>query len=177
MEGKIVIQVLVLAGLGVVLVEDLKHRAVSWFVFPVLAVLFILLAAQTLPFSEAIMNWSLNIAFIGFQLLFLVGYFSLKERKLSPVVSQYLGWGDICFWLAAAAYFTFAGFIFYFLGSLLVALILHLLFRQLIPLRYSKTIPLAGWQALVLIFIIGAQIFSPQVSFDAESFIYQQLIA
>jgi hypothetical protein len=76
-------------------------------------------------------------------------YFLLKHRRIVNITDQYLGMGDILFFLILALYLSVLNFLLFFVGSLLFAGI-----YQALIIKYrnnNRHIPLAGLQALLLI--------------------------
>lgn len=127
-----------------IIYQDFKERAISAWTIPLLFLLSLYLA-WTDDIWEA---WFLlyNLSFIGIQLLGVSLYFSIKHRQWINVTKDYLGLGDVLFFLAITPLFAPLQFCSFFIGSLLFILvgagIYHLSINKL------KTIPLAGAMSL-----------------------------
>lgn len=138
--------------------QDIVSRSVYWFTFPLLTGLFITLH---ILIKQPATTWLLmclkNIAFLGFQFLLVWLYFSLKAKRFINVTNTMIGWGDILFLVSLAFYFSLLNFIVFYIGSLVLALLI-----ALVGSFYSsdKKIPLAGLQALIFaLFLTSARLF------------------
>ena len=127
--------------------EDFRYRAIHW----IWLVLFagVLLIGGPVE-SKTILS---NFVFIGLQLFLLTLYFSIKHRKWINITKDYLGIGDILFFIPLCLLFSPDGLILFFVGSLLLSLIGTLLFVLLKKTSLS-TIPLAGCMSIPLIIIL-----------------------
>lgn len=135
-----------LTSLLVVFYQDLKFRAVYWWLFPVLAIGSYFYSSKTISIHE----WKINFLFIGLQLLGVYLYFCLKNKALVSLKNIELGLGDILMFLVLALWFTPINFILFFISSLFSITLIMLLFR----LNKSTCIPLAGIQAALLVILI-----------------------
>jgi len=145
-----VIKVLILATLMLIFLQDILSRSVHWFLFPVLAVLFIITnLLQHRFFTDMWQPVVLNCALLLFQVLLLSLYFSVKN-----ITTGLLGWGDILFLFSIAFYLSVLNFLFFYITSLTVILLVWALW-QLASKAKNKQIPLAGFQALLFIFILA----------------------
>lgn len=144
---------------GCITYQDIRHRAVSWLLFPALMITGFLLSFSAAGSWIALLERTgINLLFVLVQLLFLYAYFFLRHGD-RLLIGKKIGLGDILFWLAASAFFSFFQFILFYTLSLAFSLIVYLLlFRS--PWSESRpTIPLAGLQALFLILFISTLIF------------------
>ncbi|MES2629826.1 MAG: hypothetical protein V4616_12740 [Bacteroidota bacterium] len=141
--------------LVLVLVEDLKFRAVHAWIFPLLCAAFIFLRMNETAVSEVLTDTALNTALIALNLLLATLYFSLKNRKPVKLTGGFIGWGDLFFFIAIAPLFPFRQFVFVFPLSLLFSLIMWLGLSQFSQQRDRK-VPLAGLQALFVLGWMGA---------------------
>jgi hypothetical protein len=150
-----VLEVMAVAVLLVMLVQDWRWRGIQWPLFPLLAGLLLGSHLTVAPWSTVLADSAINVLLIAIQVLSLVLYVRLRFHSC---LSLYLGKGDVLFWLACAVYFSPAVFLLYHLASLVIALGAHLLVRWLsLPTTSLVRIPLAGYQAaglalLVLVF-------------------------
>lgn len=123
-----------------IIYQDFKERAISAWTIPVMFLLGLYLA-----YSNSIWEaWFLlfNLSFVGVQLLGVSLYFSIKHQQWINVTQNYLGLGDILFFLAITPLFAPLQFCCFFIVSLIFILlgagVYHLIINKL------KTIPLAG---------------------------------
>lgn len=131
--------------------QDVRSRGVSWILFPVLFLLFLLKTLQVKSVSQMLTYFGLNILMLLAVLALLTLYFFIREGKIQNIVDRYLGLGDICFWLVSAVCFAPVNFVLFFLASLILSLIIHLIVSQI---QKDQTVPLAGYQSLCLIVLV-----------------------
>lgn len=146
--------IVLIITLLVVVYQDLRFRAVSWLVFPVLA-----LAGSGLYWHDP--GWLLllqystaNWLFMAIQLAGIFIYLSAKHRKATDITRNYLGWGDILFLMILALFFSPMNFIAFYMISLLAVLLGTAVYRVVVST--TCTIPLAGWQAALLLLVMGS---------------------
>lgn len=130
-----------------VIYEDFKYRAIHWIWIALLIILALLFHPVE---NKVILN---NLIFIFVQLGLLSIYFSIKHRKLINITKDYLGIGDILFFIPLCLLFSNEGLILFFISSLTISL-LFFLFWMLITKKENQTIPLAGSMSLILIIIL-----------------------
>jgi hypothetical protein len=132
--------------------QDIKERAVWWFLFPVF-----LVTAGTLHFINTLtsiffINIGLNLLLTS--IILGVSYiYALLKLKIQ-FINEAFGLGDLLFFLGFIFSFPTFTFIILLVFSLLFSLGLHLL------LSYDhskyKTVPLAGYASLFLLLIYSA---------------------
>jgi hypothetical protein len=150
----VVVKILIALVLVLICVQDLKSRAVYWFLFPALAALFVALALQQLPVREVIQAVLLNLGFVAVQLLAVWGWLSFKYKRPVRLTAGWLGWGDVLFLAVLACCFSLVNFIVFYVLGLLLILLGWPGVRRLMPGR-AEHIPLAGLQALLLLVVLG----------------------
>lgn len=142
-------------SLLLILIQDLKSRAVYWIIFPLLLVALLLLRLlQQFYILEILHDALINIGFLMLQLLIITLYFSVKTRKRATVIGEMLGWGDILFLIVIAFYLSALNFLFFYIVSLVGSLLLWLLWR-LFSSEKNPHIPLAGFQSLIFILFLA----------------------
>lgn len=138
--------------------QDFKYRAVTWFLYPILALLsfpFHFTYFRLYSLAPYLLNISINIIFISVQLLLLKLYFITKERPQSPMTNHKIGLGDILMFYAVATWFSFSYFIFFYLSTLILSVVIVLLIKFISGNTYlEKNIPLAGLMAVFLLIFI-----------------------
>lgn len=151
---------------AIITYQDFRYRAVSWILFPIIALLnlcYTLWYMHT-PASVFLTNTGINAGIILSQFLFLKLYFSFREKKIAVIIDRYIGLGDIIFYLLLCLFFSPLAFITFHIGSLLFCLLLY------IPLKVNginRTIPLAGLQSLLMIILLAcSELFSVTLSQD-----------
>jgi hypothetical protein len=144
------------AVLLIIFVQDIKERSVYWFLFPVLLLLFLgLQLLQGHAFGEMGQSVMVNIGFLVFQFLIVSAYFSVKNKKWTNITVGLLGWGDVLFLLTLCFYLSVLNFLFFYIASLILVLMIWLVWQFLAKER-NKQVPLAGLQALVFAVFSGA---------------------
>jgi len=139
--------------LAILFYEDRKYRAVSWIVFPLLALTFIVCSLSYVRWTELLFNTFYNISFLLIQLLLITLYFSLKNRKIILITQNYLGTGDILFLLCLAFFFSPINYIVFYFTSLFLILA-GVLVYLIVKRNFNLKLPLAGLQSLLLLALI-----------------------
>lgn len=140
--------ILLLCSLFFIIYEDFKYRAIHWW-------WLVIIAFSGYWIGHISVNYiALNILFIAIQLLSVSLYFSLKHRKFLNITNDYLGLGDILFFISLTFYFTPLEFIHFHIYSLIFTLIASVLIKVCVKLQIN-TIPLAGWMAIFLCICLG----------------------
>ena len=132
----------------IIIYQDIKERAVWWFLFPVF-----LLCAAWLHYHQSIQEifwkhilFNLSAFFIVFSFAFLYSKLKMKADFLKEAI----GLGDLLFFLALSFAYPTVTYIVVFVFSMLFSLILHLVIHSG---KKSATVPLAGYASLFLILI------------------------
>lgn len=151
---KQVIEIVILLLLVGVFIQDMKYRAVTWYLFPLLALGF--LALRFLAAGPFSMNWEpllINCCIILMELLGVTLYVFIRYKRLVNITENYLGIGDILFLGVTACYFSVLNFAFFLNISLVLVILLWLPIQAVVK---NKTWPLAGLQAAILmLFLTG----------------------
>ena len=145
--------ILLIASLLVAFWQDIRDRALSVWLLVVLLLLAVTVRLTGQPglWYVALSDTAINLLLLGWLLLLLTGYVSLRSKKMTWPVGKWLGLGDVIFWLVPALLFPPPSFVTYWISSSLFALIAHLLLRWLLSGTYGSSIPLAGMQALWMV--------------------------
>lgn len=139
--------VAIIGACGIAL-EDFRWRMVHLWWYLALSVGLTGLSIASIGMADTLSLVIWNIVFILLLLLILTVYLSLKNRRMIFPFDQYLGWGDVLFFICIALYLDLATFIMFMIVSLVVALIIApIIFRWQ---GKDKHIPLAGIQAICL---------------------------
>lgn len=168
--------ILITILLAAIFVQDIKSRAVYWFLFPLLALSFILW--QSLKHhSWAVFGYDqvINLGFLLLQLLTVSLWFSVKHKQWVNITSHLLGWGDILFLVSLAFYFSFLNFFAFYIISLIGVLLLWLSTRRVF-FKNTNHIPLAGLQALFFLILFIATSFMPAFDLSSDSWIIHLLL-
>ncbi len=133
-----------------VTIEDFKNRAIWWGWIPLLILTCTCIAIRQIGVVDTINFFIMNIGFISIQLLLVTCWFSLKEKKLTNITNQYLGLGDILFFIPLCLLFSPINFIAFYLTSLILVLVSFIILKSLL-FNNIQTIPLAGGISIFLI--------------------------
>jgi hypothetical protein len=163
--------ILIITLLLMVFVQDVKSRAVYWIVFPLLVVAFIFWQSikqrsLTMPGYDVLFN----LGFLMLQLLSLTIGFSFKQKQWVNITRGFLGWGDILLLVSLAFFFSFLNFFAFYMGSLLMVLLIWVISRQTL-FRNSPHIPLAGLQALLFLMLFVISLLMPAVDLGSDRWI------
>lgn len=151
--------------LSMVIIQDFRFRAVSWIIFPILFMLGIWILILNNGKELGGKNILFNLGFIAAQYLILTLYFSARRNKLILITREYIGWGDILFLFSISPLFSFPGFVFYLVSSLIFTLVVFGIAKILISgFERNNPIPLAGSLAIPLILLVILQVFIPGFS-------------
>lgn len=133
---------LLLISLLVIIYQDYKERAVHLLSFTLL--LGSILWIKRLEFD--LFQLGLSFCFLLINLMVVFIYLRLRSRIDKPSqIWQYLGVGDVVFWLLIAFIMPFPTFLIFFFTGLFFSSLVALLF-----LKPNQSVPLAGLQALWL---------------------------
>lgn len=134
----------------VIVYQDFKYRAISWWTIPILlgSSLWYALSSSSFRWAMLLVNNSLLMV----QLLGVMLYFSIKHRQLVNLTKQYLGIGDILFLVAISPIFAPLHFCLFLVFGLLLTLIIWGLCS--IFSSHTSTIPLAGFLSVYLLLIL-----------------------
>ncbi|HEY9001291.1 MAG TPA: hypothetical protein VIM89_08050 [Mucilaginibacter sp.] len=144
----LVLKLITILGLILVFIQDMKSRAVSWVIFPLLAVALLLLYG--LDHRGLGGKWIpalFNTIFLVLQLVLISIYFSLRNRKWTNVSGGLLGWGDILLLFCCAFYLSALNFLLFYISSLILVILIWSLAEKR-GVKESRGVPLAGLQAL-----------------------------
>lgn len=149
------INALLLITLAFLAFQDIKYRAISWWLIPVILLLLgFRLLEQNVFIEDIVFNMSINLLLIMIQLLLVTIYFSLKERRFVNIIDKYLGLGDILFFLSCSVAFKYDMYIMFLLFSFLTAIVVAFFYMKLFK-KKTILIPLAGIMSINLILLIS----------------------
>lgn len=139
--------ILLVILLLIIFYQDLRYRAVIWFLFP-------LLFCAAIWYNYDRINPEilfLNILFIVFLLSMLTLYVSARQKKLTAVWKGFFSWGDILFIIAIIPLFDFISYIYFFTFGTLFTLMIHCF---VVRFTKNKTVPYAGYLSVAAILFL-----------------------
>jgi hypothetical protein len=132
---------LLLLGFCVVIYQDFSQRLISLWTIPFIFFVALYIATKNEAWEVSFLIFNLGFLFI--QLAGVSLYFSVKHRRFINISKDYLGLGDILFFVAISPLFAPFQFCIFFIGSLIFILGAAFAY-QFITKKELKTIPLAG---------------------------------
>jgi hypothetical protein len=157
----LLLKILATGILGLIAWQDLKRKSVLLIVFPIGFMMFFTIGLLELVIEEYLKNILVNLLFV--LLLFNLSnlYFSLINRKLTNIINNYFGMGDLLFLFILSVVFSPVNFFLFITGSLLLILLVYAIVRLF---HYkNKNIPLAGLLSFFLMGIMIAHIFTSKI--------------
>jgi hypothetical protein len=154
----IICDIILLIFLIIIAVQDIRNREVSWYLFPMAFSVILVKALSMLPYEELFFNFSMNLMFIGLQLIVLFSFYAMKNKKFINIINKYIGIGDLIFFVLLCAGFSPLVFGCYLVASFLFAIIAFYVVNIFIKKSIS-TIPLAGGLALSYSLLLIAGLF------------------
>lgn len=151
---------MVLAGM---VYQDFKYRGIYWWMFPILLLLLAFSTIQVLGFSVMISQVVKSMLFLGLQFAVLTVYISIRQKKLTNIFEGFFGLGDLLFLVAISFGFSFLNYVLFYLLSLFVVVVFTAIFG-VNSKSHGKKIPLAGYQALLFILLMGGTWYTPAIN-------------
>lgn len=149
----------------IIFYQDMKERAVSWFLFPALAVSIFLLTIFKNNFEIILSNILFNLGFIALQIISLTLWISFKNKRFVNIFTNYFGVGDLLFFIAISSYFSPVNFVLFFVISLLSILVLWIFVSKRIR---ERNIPLAGLMSAVMTIVFVLNFAFPEICFQND---------
>lgn len=165
----IALLIILIGLLSIVTYQDFKSRAISWFLIPLLLITFIVYGITVIDITEYITFFSLNVFMLLNILIGTTIVISIKEKKLTNIIDNYLGLGDILFFFILTTLFSPINYFIFLIGSILLFSIIFSI-NLLISKKKKALFPLAGAMSVLLIITITAQQFTSSFNF------YQDII-
>lgn len=144
---------LILLLLGIAY-QDFTTRSVHILLFAVLLILSVWYSFIYQKWSQLLGGWIFNFIFIAFQLAIVFLYIKMKFGWDKKIINNYLGIGDLVFFLPLVLILPPVNFLAFYISSLIGILLLTLLANMFFG-KKIETIPLAGGQALFLALILS----------------------
>ncbi len=164
---------ILIAILLILVYQDFKSRAISWFLIPILLMVIIINALMTINIEELTIFSGINLILVLVNFLGVTLIISLKEKKIKNIINSYLGLGDVLFFLVLTTLFSPINFIVFFIGSIFLVTLIYggvMLFSK----QKNTLIPLAGAMSLVLIVVLLVQQFTTSFNLYQDLFIIHE---
>jgi hypothetical protein len=147
----VLLKAILIILLGIVFIQDYKNQLVSWYLFPLIALLFGINFYEAVGRDYLYLLYSImfNLCLILIILLLLSIYSNLKMKR--KFINNTFGLGDVFMLLSLALGFPSYTFIILLVMGILFALGCYLLLKA----NYEyETIPLAGYLSLFFAIIL-----------------------
>jgi hypothetical protein len=122
---------------GVTAYQDFKDRAISWYL-PVLIFLVGLIGA----FVNETFIWRDYLASLSFVILQITGlyvYLAIKKKSIKiNLTSDFLGWGDLLFFVAIIPYFGFKEYVVLLIAGMVMSLLAQKVVQLFLSLRFNS---------------------------------------
>lgn len=138
---------------SVVLVQDFRSRAISWWTLPPLALAGVALVWQSVGFELLMWNTVINIALFGSQFLFVALVHKLRKPG-TPFIDRQIGKGDLLYLASCAPLYSVPYWSLWYAAGLLFSLAGYAVLRSAVP-QPQSTVPLAGLLAAHSIIFIA----------------------
>jgi len=135
--------IIFLSLLGIIF-QDLKYRSIHIALIGGLVV-----GSIFTNLGSWLNNLIYNLIFITTNTIGLFIFYSIKLKRFTNPIDQFLGLGDVLFFLAITPLFSIHSYLFFFLSGLIFSLLIHVMLNH--KQINHKTIPLAGYLSIYLI--------------------------
>ena len=130
--------------------QDFKDRAVYWWLYALVFVAFTISKIYTGQYNYEFAL--INGLFLILQYLLVIIYFSLKNRKMTWLLTDQFGLGDALLIFVLACFMNTSDFLFIYLVSL-IASVIWVGYKYLKE-KQTPSVPLAGVMAIASLMII-----------------------
>lgn len=145
-------KIIIILCLGFIFYQDNKSREVYWFLFPLLGTLLCLLFFENSYLNFLVLSMLFNSLLISCVIIILYLYTKLFAKI--KFLNHSFGTGDLLFFYAFSFGFPTITFIVLFTFSILFSTLIFFLFK-----KNKRTVPLAGYMSLFLLFTFIASLF------------------
>jgi hypothetical protein len=152
-----------------VAIQDFSQRSVAIWVLLGLAGSVVLRVSH----GSSAVHWisvGENLVFLLIQIIGLLLYFSIREKKVIHSLDNYLGWGDIWFLVIAAFAMTTLKFVFFEISGLILSCLFYGLYKMMNH-KARPEIPLAGMLAIWIILFDNLCFIFPGYRLSSELFL------
>lgn len=135
--------------LAAITVQDFRSRMLVWWLLPLLLIGLLIFSLEQNTFTELVPHFLINLAFVALQLLLLMLWFSLRNRRFVRLIDTHIGLGDVLLLVCLCVVFSPINFIL-FVTSGLILTVLGVVAVRVVRKETSPLIPLAGLLAIPL---------------------------
>lgn len=171
----VVVDFILIVCLSLIAIQDFKHRAISWYILPIMFLAFLFKSFSLLSYHQVLKFALINLSFIIIQLIILTAYMSIKNKKVTNIINTYLGIGDVLFFITLTVAFSPVSFIAFYILSLMITLLFYI-FYKIIFKNASTQIPLAGGQSICFLIAMLCSLFTTEINFYNDDYLVGFLI-
>jgi hypothetical protein len=157
----LVINLIIILLLSLIIYQDFKHRAIHWFIFPILFLMFLIYGLTRIPLIIYLKDCAFNLFFLLIQMLLLSVYYYLRGLSFKSILNEIMGLADIVLLVSMTFAFSIINFIAFYLSAMIFSLLVWLIL-QFIPTQKKNLVPLAGLISFYLALIVLVNIFYSQ---------------
>lgn len=154
----------------VIVFQDFKFRAISWFLLPLLAAVLFYKASTVLAYPIIFKYLVFNVSFLIIQFVGLTIYMSLRNKKIVNIIDSSIGLGDLLLLVVLCFAFSPANYILFYTCSSIFTLIGFVVYKLLSKMETIE-IPLAGAQSCFLVLLIAFNFFFSPVLFYSDDLV------
>lgn len=143
---------IVILVLLLISIQDFRHRAIWWFLFPALFALLLIQGLKSNSLNHYLISCIINISLFAGQISLLFLYFLIRGKSIKSVINSALGFGDILFLVTVSLAFSPVNFVFFYFTGLVFSLLVWVFLRKRFP-GDNRLIPLAGILSVYTSFI------------------------
>lgn len=134
--------------LSVIIYQDFRYREINIWTLILLLVSVLITNLKSVSCTDLLINTLFNLIVFVLEVIFLLGYFTIKNKKITRIFDRYIGMGDILFIIVLCVMFSPIVFsVFMFIGLFLT--LIGYYFVQIFTTS-EKNIPLAGCLSITL---------------------------
>jgi len=137
----------------VIAIQDFRFRRISWLLVLMLMFLLLVIGIGEIGYNKLFKLAGFNLLFFGLQMICLIVFFSLLNRKLINLTRNYLGLGDILLYASFCLAFSPVNFVLFYICTLIITLSIVIL-TAITGRKWNKEIPLAGYVSICGILVI-----------------------
>jgi hypothetical protein len=136
-----------------IIYQDFKSRLVSVYVLACFVALALMQLIANYQY-HALKYAAVNFAILSGIFILQTAFVSLKKKRMVNPVNKTIGLFDILLLAFLCCWFSPKNFLYFFIGSLVVALF-HVLFQKTFTVKKQKLIPLAAYICIFFLVCIG----------------------
>ncbi|MGY3214538.1 hypothetical protein [Mucilaginibacter sp. HD30] len=167
------LKVAILVLLIMIFAQDMKSRAVYWFLFPLLAICLLLYKVDEQGISNTLPSIIVNISFLAIQYVLVCAWFSVRNKKWTNITAGLLGWGDVLFLLSSAFGLSVFSLLSFYIASLTVVCLYWIVIKA--HGKDNKYVPLAGLQALLLALVFLGDWWFFHIDLTGDNWVFEAI--